>query len=407
MKPHIVCVGGEDHALRIPFILALKERQFRVTAVSTGDGAAFARAGISHFSYVFDRFSSSGGDWRSIGAFRKLIDEIKPDVVQTFDTKPNLLAPVALRGSVPVVRTINGLGWVFSSTEPRALALRPVYCALQWLVSRWTAATIFQNQDDYNLFRRYGLLGQSQSKLIGSSGIDAAAFALAQSHAAPAAELRAELGLEDAEIIMYVGRLTRQKGIPTLLKTVPLVLAQRPKARFVLVGPLDTEGPFAVDRASIDSLFPYVVATGLRKDVPALLGLANVFAFPTEYREGIPRVLLEAGLAGVPIVASDMPGCNDVVQDSFNGYLVPPRDTAAFANRIVELLAHAENAKAIGARSISLVRDRFGLARVVDAYSDVYQALFEKTCGRGKQSDHGKATQENLLPVKNLPGARQ
>ncbi len=378
MNPHIVCVGGEDHPLRIPFLLALQERQFRVTAVSTGDGAPFERAGILHCSYQFNRFSSGRGDWRVIAAFRKLMAEIKPDVVQSFDTKPNLLAPIALRGSIPVVRTINGLGWVFSSTEPRALMLRPVYCALQRLVSRWTAATIFQNRDDQNLFRRYGLLGSSQNKLIGSSGIDAKGFAQAQSRGVSRTELRAKLGLEDAEIIIYVGRLTRQKGIPTLLKAVPSILAQRPKARIVLVGPLDSEGPFAVDRAALESLAPNVITLGSRNDVPSLLGMADVFAFPTEYREGIPRVLLEAGLAGLPVVASRMPGCSDVVQDGYNGFLVPPRDPEAFSNRIIELLQDSGQAKLMGARSVSLVCDRFELARVVDQYCDVYDALIEK-----------------------------
>jgi glycosyltransferase involved in cell wall biosynthesis len=378
MNPHIVCVGGEDHPLRIPFLLALQERQFRVTAVSTGDGAAFERAGILHYSYQFNRFSSGRGDWRVVAAFRKLMAEIKPDIVQSFDTKPNLLAPIALRGSIPVVRTINGLGWVFSSREPRALMLRPVYCALQWLVSRWTAATIFQNQDDQNLFQRYRLLSSSKSKLIGSSGIDASGFAQARSRGASVTELRAKLGLEDAEIIIYVGRLTKQKGIPTLLKAVPLILAQRPKAKFVLVGPLETEGPFAIDRTLIDALAPHVIALGSRNDVPSLLGMADVFAFPTEYREGIPRVLLEAGLAGVPIVASRMPGCSDVVEDGYNGYLVAPHDPEALSKRIVALLQDRAQAKLMGARSVQLVCDRFELARVVDRYCDVYDALIEQ-----------------------------
>jgi glycosyltransferase involved in cell wall biosynthesis len=177
---------------------------------------------------------------------------------------------------------------------------------------------------------------------------------------------------------MYVGRLTRQKGIPTLLKAVPLVLSQRPNARFVLVGPLESEGPFAVDRATIDRLGPSVITLGPRKDVPALLRIANVFAFPTEYREGVPRVLLEAGLAGVPIVASKMPGCNDVVDDGINGFLVTPHNPDEFAARIIDLLSDTKTAKAMGAQSVSLVLQRFELAHVVAAYCDVYNSILEK-----------------------------
>jgi glycosyltransferase involved in cell wall biosynthesis len=407
MKPHIVCVGGEDHPLRIPFLLALQERQFRVTAVSTGDGAPFARVGIDHRSYHFDRFSSGGGDWGVVGAFAKLMKELKPDIVQSYDTKPNLLVPLAVRSSAEVVRTINGLGWVFSSTEPRALALRPIYCALQWLVSRWTTATVFQNRDDQNLFRKYRLLGASQSKLIGSSGVDTAAFALSQSQGPTAAQLRSELGLEGAEVIMYVGRLTRQKGIPTLLKAIPLVLAKHPNAKFVLVGPLESEGPFAVERATIDALSPHVITLGSRKDVPSLLGMADVFAFPTEYREGIPRVLLEAGLAGVPIVASDMPGCSDVVEDGFNGHLFAPHDSDALANKLIELLQDRRCAKAMGARSVSIVRQRFDLKLIVDAYCDVYNSIVENK--RKQQTGEGIAVSDNvdLQRGRELHGARR
>uniref|UniRef100_UPI0013D55BAF glycosyltransferase n=1 Tax=Klebsiella pneumoniae TaxID=573 RepID=UPI0013D55BAF len=79
----------------------------------------------------------------------------------------------------------------------------------------------------------------------------------------------------------------------------PLVRAKRPATRFLLVGPRQSEGPFAVDQAEIDRHAPYVIALGARTDVPAILGLADLLVLPTEYREGIPRVLLEAGLAGL------------------------------------------------------------------------------------------------------------
>jgi glycosyltransferase involved in cell wall biosynthesis len=404
-NPHIVCVGGEDHHLRIPFLLALRERRFRVTAVSTGDGSAFTAVGIAHHSYRFDRFSSGRGDWGAIGPLRRLFADLDQDIVHSFDTKPNLLVPLAVRRSATVVRTINGLAWVFSSSEPRALALRPIYCALQWLVSRWTAATVFQNRDDLDFFQRYRLLGSSQCKLIGSSGINAEAFVLAQKRGPSPAQLRTELGLQKAEIVIYVGRLTRQKGIPTLLEAVPLVIEQRPSARFVLVGPLESEGPFAVDRSSIDRLAPHVMSLGRRQDVPALLGMADVFAFPTEYREGIPRVLLEAGLASLPIVASRMPGCSDVVEEGFNGYLVAPHDPRAFASRIVDLLRDPQRARTMGAHSVPLVRQRFELARVVDAYCDLYDTILGAS--QNRETGLMSASASDLEPVEGQLGVRQ
>jgi glycosyltransferase involved in cell wall biosynthesis len=375
MRPHLVCVGGEDHALRIPFLLALRDMGFQVTAVSSCDGRAFASHHLPHHRYAFDRFSTFGGTSGAVRHLGGLMRELRPDLVQSFDTKPNLLVPLSIRGSVPVIRTINGLGWVFSSTEARARLLRPVFCGMQRLVGRWSATTVFQNREDEQFFARHRLLGPGKSRLIGSSGIDVEGFLSARKSGPSPDELRRLLGLESAEIVLFVGRLTRQKGIPTLLKAVPEVLARRPSARFVLVGPHDSEGPFSIDPAALDQLRPHVVALGRRSDVPALLGMADVFAFPTEYREGIPRVLLEAGLAGLPIVATQMPGCNDVVSDSVNGYLVAPRDADGLADRIVALLEDPSAARRMGERSIALVRERYDLTRVVGQYRDLYREV--------------------------------
>ncbi|KAA3441993.1 glycosyltransferase family 1 protein [Mesorhizobium sp. SARCC-RB16n] len=373
MSPHLVCVGGVDHPLRIPFLTALRERGFRVTALSSDDGSAFLPHGIPHRRFGFDRFTSGRGGWSALRSVRRLISELRPDIVQSFDTKPNVLTPLAMRGQVPVVRTINGLGWTFSSREPRALALRPVLCGLQGLASFWTAVTVFQNRDDQAFFDRYRLVGREKGRLIAGSGIDADAFAVARHSGPSPATMREELGLQFAEVIIFVGRLTRQKGIPTLLEAIPRILSERPNARFVLVGPRESEGQFAVDKAEIDRYAPYVISLGPRRDIPALLAMADLFAFPTQYREGVPRVLLEAGLAGLPIVASRMPGCNDVVEDGWNGYLVAPRDANGLASRIIDVLSDRARAKMMGARSVESVRERFGLSGVVDQYCDLYQ----------------------------------
>lgn len=375
MALHLLCVGGEDHALRIPFLTALQSRGLHVSAAGTGAVSAFAKHGIPYHQYQFDRFGVGVSDRAAMGQLARLVKSARPDVIQTFDTKPNLLAPLALRGSVPIVRTINGMGWVFSSKELRALAFRPVYLAMQRLAACWTAATVFQNKADKSFFHRHHLLGKSPSVVIGSSGIDVAAFDAARSRMASPAELRAELGLGDAEIVLTVSRLTVQKGITTLLEAAKIVHQARPKVRFLLVGPRESEGRFAVDQALIEGHAPYVIATGARSDIPALLGLTDLFAFPTEYREGIPRVLLEAGLAGVPIVASRMPGCDDVVVDGWNGRLVPPRDPRALAAAILDLLQDSARARMMGRRSINVVRQKFGLNVVADRYAELYRQL--------------------------------
>jgi glycosyltransferase involved in cell wall biosynthesis len=373
----LLCIGGEDHHLRIPFLLALADRGVKVIAAGTGDGTPFARATIEYHPFRFDRFVNPVADLAAISRLKGLIADVRPDLIQCFDTKPNLLVPLAARniGGAAVIRTINGLGWLYSSRSALALALRPVYVALHRLAARGTAMTVFQNRDDQHFFERFAMIGNGSSRLIPGSGIDIERFEQAVAAGPSAADLRRALGLEGCQIVITVTRLTRQKGIPTLLEAAALVHEMRPSVRFLLVGPRESEGPLAVTEAELKRHAPYVIATGCRSDVASLLKAADVFAFPTEYREGVPRALLEAGLAELPIVATRMPGCSDVISDRQTGLLVPPRAPQELAARIIELLDDRPVARAMGARAARLVRQEFNLdltvARYVAAYSEL------------------------------------
>lgn len=376
MDLHVLCLGGEDHALRIPFLLALRDRGFRVTAASGCDAEPFRAAGLTHLPWRFDRFDRRGADLAAMARIAALAADCRPDLIQTFDTKPNLLAPLALRGRVPVVRTINGMGWTFSpGGGMRARLIRPVYRLLQRVTARWSAATIFQNAEDKAYFERHRLVRREAAHLVRSSGIDVAAFRARLAESGDPRALRRQLGLGDAKVVVTVSRLTRQKGIGTLLAAARLVARSHPDVRFLLVGPRQSEGPFAIGAEEIAAAAPHVVAPGSRGDVPALLALADIFVLPTEYREGVPRALLEAGLAGLPIVATRMPGCTDVVTDGWNGRLAEPGNAPDLARGIAGLLDAPDEAKAMGRRSIALVARHFSLDGVVDRYRDIYRQV--------------------------------
>ena len=384
MNAHVLCIGGEDHHLRIPFLLALAGRGMKVTAAGTGDGAPFARAGIEYYPFRFDRFINPLADWSAIKALRGLIMDIQPDIAQSFDTKPNLLVPLATRANsrVAVMRTINGLGWIYSSRSALALTLSPVYRALHRLAAQSTAMTVFQNRDDQSFFERHAMIGAGLSRLIPGSGVDIGLFERVAATGPTAAEVRRTLGLEGCEIVITVTRLTRQKGIPTLLEAAALVHEVRPATRFLLVGPRESEGPLAVTQPEIDRHAPYVMAIGPRSDVPSLLKAADVFAFPTEYREGVPRALMEAALAGLPIVTTRMPGCVDIVRDGWSGLLVPPHSPRLLASRIIELLDGRDAAAAMGAHASDIVRQEFGLDLTTARYVAAYNELLDEPIRR-------------------------
>jgi len=122
---------------------------------------------------------------------------------------------------------------------------------------------------------------------------------------------------------------------------------------------------------------------GPRPDVPALLAISDIFALPSFYREGIPRSLLEAGAIGLPLIATDMPGCRDVVRDGWNGVLVAPRNVQALTKALLRLLGtEPETLRQMGDNSRAHVEQQFTLELVTDAYAEIYRSLL------GRQSSH-------------------
>jgi glycosyltransferase involved in cell wall biosynthesis len=385
--PHVLYVGGEDHHLRIPAMLALRGHGFQVTAAASGAAEPFVQAGISFHAFQLERFINPLADWRTLNSLTQMLRDVRPDVVQSFDSKLSLLLPLAARQvrDVAVIRTINGRGWIYSSKAPLAMALRPVYRAMHWMGAPFVAATVFEIREDQAFFKRHNLLRGGRSVHVPGAGVDIAGFEAALATGATAAQLRQELGLGDARVVICVTRMTRQKGIPSLLKAAAIVHRTQPDVRFLLVGPRQSEGPLAISEAEIARHAPYVMATGPRPDVPALLRLAEVFAFPTEYREGVPRVLLEAALAGVPIVTTGIAGCSDVVRDGWNGLIAPPHAPAAMAAKIVAMLEHRELAQTMAARARDVVKEGFGLSLVVAQQAALYRDLVnDGGSGRGK-----------------------
>lgn len=400
MNPTILFVGGEDHHLRIPFLLGLRDRGFNVKAAGTGDGSDFTRNNLDYVGFQFNRFINPFADVTAVRALTDLIGKAAPDLVHSFDTKPNLLVPFAVRKlrNISAVRTINGLGWVYSSRSPLAMIARPIFCGLHRLANRSVTATAFQNREDQSFFARHRMVSPGTHRLIPGSGIDIEKFDAACRSGPTPAQLRAELGLEGRDVVVTVTRLTRQKGIPALLEAAAIVHKVRPNVRFVLVGPRESEGPLAVTQAEIDRHAPYVMAIGARRDVPSVLGMADVFAFPTEYREGVPRALMEAGLAGLPLVATNMPGCSDVVRDGWNGFMVPPRDPQTFAARVLDLLNNRDMAREMGARTPALVRTEFSLDKILDHYVALYaELLSHRPAVASNPAMHHQSNSEALL----------
>lgn len=371
----LLCLGGEDHDLRLPFLNALRARGFDVHAAASAPPTAFEAAGIPFHRYDFSRRLDPLGDWRAVSALEAIVDAVRPDVVQSFDTKPNLyLALVgARRPALRIVRTINGTGRVHSSNSLSARCLRPIYTLVQRRAARAGAVTVFQNEADRTLFETRRMVHPEAARLIEGSGIDVAAFDRARAAAGPAAPLREQLGLGPGRVVITVTRIEPLKGIRTLLAAAEIVHRVDPETQFLLVGPWEDLGDPAL--RDLVRRSPALRWIGPRSDVQALLALADLFVLPTEFKEGLPRVLLEAALSELPIVTTTMPGCMSVVRHGRTGLLVPPRAPGALAAAVLELLQAPDRARAMGRSGAKRIRRGFSLAQVSQEYASLYEAL--------------------------------
>ena len=375
-------VGGEDVHMRIPLLNALRKRGFNVGTLGSENGAAFKEHGIEYYRYPLNRSLHPLSDLKSIYALIKLFRKHKVDIVHAFDTKPALFVPIAgfLTGVPVVMRTIAGMGYVFSTKELLALTLKPIYRLFQKIISLLTDMTVFQNQDDSNYFLAHGMVEKDRQQIVLSSGIDLTFFDSKGVEFQRLPGLRDELGISQKVVIILVSRLVRYKGIVEYMDAARMIRKEYPNTVFLLVGPRESEGKQAVPAGLIEQYSDDILYLGKRNDIRELLAISDIFVLPSYYREGVPRVLLEAGAMGLPLVTTDMPGCRDVVRDSWNGLLVPPRDIKALAGSIAWLIRNKDQRKLMGERNKSYIRMNFNLDLVADAYAELYRKLLEKKC---------------------------
>lgn len=188
----------------------------------------------------------------------------------------------------------------------------------------------------------------------------------------PRADLRAKLGWEpDAPTIIMVAVLRRGKGHDVLFKALPQILAAVPDVQVKLVGDGELLEQIKQQAASYSGV---VELMGQRADVPELLAASDVLTLPS-WAEALPTVLIEAGAASLPCVATDVGGAKEITVDCETGYIVPPGDADALARRLIEVLQNREAARAMGARAREHVVNTFSLERQAEQMLDLYERV--------------------------------
>lgn len=367
-------IGGSDVHMRVPLLLQLRERGFHVGAVGSANHALFAEHGIPFRHYPLTDIANPFSDWMARRSLIKLFKSHKPDVIHAFDTRPALIAPIAARAAeVPCrIRTITGMGRLFSAASVATLPLRQSYRFLQRRVSK-SCVTVFQNQDDQQYFRTYRMVNSNNDALVAGSGIDLEKITAAANQPSALQKFRAQYQLNDKFVITMTARLIWQKGVREYLNAAAKIAKQYSDIAFLLVGPLHEEGRNAISLSEIQSYAPAVQYLGSRDDIPTILSATDVFALPSYYREGVPRVLLEAGAMSLPLITTNAPGCRDVVRHEQEGLIVPTRSSNAIAQAVLRFYNNRELCERCGHASRQRVEKQFSLSQVADAYAEIYR----------------------------------
>ena len=300
-------------------------------------------------------------DFGLLAEYRRQLKRIRPTAYLGYTIKPNIYGSYAasLLG-IPAIPNVSGLGTAFIRGGP----LQHIVTLLYRIGFKRAPIVFFQNDEDRELFTRRRIIRSDQGRVLPGSGVDLGRYA-----STPPAS--------GSPVFLFVGRLLRDKGVVEFVEAARSLRSILPDARFQLLGPIDEGNRTAINRAEVQSWVAdgMVEYLGTVDDVRPAIAAATAVVLPS-YREGLPRSLLEAGAMARPLIATDVPGCREVVVHGINGYLCPARNSGSLAAAMRQMaeLPEAER-RAMGDAARRKVQDEFGEERVICAYLDVLAEL--------------------------------
>lgn len=373
-SPKILYLVTEDWYFwshRLALAEATRSKGFQVIVV-TRDGEYSDRIKAKGFELVtvpINRAVSSPlNELRTLLRLVAVYRKYNPDLVHHVALKTIFLGTLAAKFSrVPnVINAYTGLGHVFiSSAKPSSFFFKFVLFPLFSLLLKGKKVwSIIQNQNDYDQLKTFRLLSDQRTKLIRGSGVDLSVFQLSR---------ESETAIP---VILFASRLLKDKGIREFVAAAKDIRNQNIDARFVIVGDRDVSNPSCISSDELQSWLDdgTVEWWGFRDDMVAVFKQAHIVCLPS-YREGLPKVLLEAAASGKPIVTTDVPGCRDVVKHGINGLLVPAKNSEELGLALRQLLHDKSRRLEMGVKGRKLVSERFSLDTINDQTIDLYSKL--------------------------------
>jgi glycosyltransferase involved in cell wall biosynthesis len=377
-RRRILIIDGPDVKSRVELTRRLAS-QYEVVVAGTDPKAtaAYQELGVQYHQYTLNRGSNPLSDVRTFISLRRLIGKVNPDLVQTFSTKPGVWGRLASRqaGVKMICGTITGLGGLYSGHGLRRSGLRFIYERLQRTACRSSSKVVFQNQRDLEEFVSRGVVDEQKSVVIPGSGVDSSRFT-PRVGGHDRSRIRQDLGLSpDAVVFTMISRLVRSKGVLDFCNAAVTARSRNPNYEFLLVGDVDYENVDGLTNSELGFARKAVTWLGRRADIPDILQATDVFVFPTAYREGVPRVVLEAAATGLPIITTIEGSGGIAVRDGENGIVVPHEDVEALSDALNEIGESEQKRSDFGAESRRKVLSMLDIDTISERYRDIYVEL--------------------------------
>jgi glycosyltransferase involved in cell wall biosynthesis len=372
---HLTTVDMSLALLLLPQLTAFREVGYDVVGVSAPGPYVplLEDHGIRHVALERStRAANLRADLAAARAFVRICRRLRPDIVHTHNPKPGVYGRIGARlARVPhVVNTVHGL--YAQPTDP--FRRRAAVYALERVAASFSDLELVQNPEDVSTLRRLRI-PRRKLRVLGN-GVTLGRFDPTL-YADARREVRAELGIGDEEVLVgLVGRLVAEKGYREVFAAAREVHRRQPGARFVVAGPMDPDKADAITVAERDraSAAAGVRFLGLYDEVERLYAAMDLYVLAS-HREGFPRSAMEAAAMGLPIVATDIRGCRQVVDHDRTGLLVPVRDPAALTDAIGALVADRERRTRMGAAARDKALAEFDDRRQVAITLEVYEGL--------------------------------
>lgn len=378
---HLTTVDSSLLYLLLPQLRAVTEQGGEVVGISAPGRfvEVLERTGVRHIPLeASTRGMNLAADLRAALQLWRILRRERFDVLHTHNPKPGVYGRIVgrLAGVPIVVNTVHGLYATSADPLPKRMA---VYL-LEALASRFSHAELIQSSEDLSTLWRWRLVPRRALRYLGN-GIDLTRFDPKRFSERRRLEIRRDLGVGESQIVVgSVGRLVAEKGYPELLQAMG-----RLGDRYVLliVGPEDPDKADGLSREAIEEAKATGVRfLGMREDVDALYAAMDIFVLAS-HREGVPRAAMEAAAMGLPIVATDVRGCREVVEDGVSGSLVPVNDLWALARAIAELGEDAGLRGKLGDAGARRAKALFDERRVVQTVMRTYQDVARRNGRRG------------------------